>query len=147
MAERTKYEIKGKKGIDDLWSIYAFSFNDGGGGHYSNDISWYEGSNGWVHYDFGDVEMTDEAIAKESERRRALNEAYINQLYKEGKYGEEYIQYLELEYNPLYDGKQEFPHGPLESYKMVFLDFSHGVDEPNIITINRKEDGKPESET
>lgn len=124
----TRYEIKGRLGIDDLYSLYAFHGNSQGDESVSNNIADFEASKGWMSFGF-DCEMTDEAIAKEIQRRKDYNELYIRNLRAQGRYGEEYIQYLELEYNPLFDGKQVFPHGPLESYRMIFIDFSNNEDD------------------
>lgn len=127
--ETRKYKIKGKKGIDDLKQIYAFSFNDGGGGSYSNDIEWYKNSEGWVQFVFDSSinPLDQEAINAESQKRIQWNSDYIKQLIKEDRFGEEYETIIEMAYNPIFDEPDFFDKDSpsTSSYRMVFLDFNN----------------------
>lgn len=131
----SKYTIKGRRGITDLQSIYAFHFNDQGGGD-SNEAGLSLNSNGW--WSFNDrfknkgidprdqraIDIESIAIAKE-------NEEYINQLHLQNRYGEEYETTIEIVYNPLFDDPNiSIPK--LESYRMEFLDFSKNDDNGTI---------------
>lgn len=120
------YSIKCHRGIDDLLSIYAFYYNDGGGGVGSNDIEWYKDSKGWISFIFDGIDPTNqEAINEESRRRVIENDKYITQLIKEGRYKEEYEISISMVYNPLFDAPS-LHKGELEPYtgRIVFLDFS-----------------------
>lgn len=114
--------LKKKKGIDDLINVYAWTGNSQGDESYTNNIEEGLASQGWMSYNFKDIDITDQkAINKESERRKKVNQDYINKLKEEGKYGEEYEVKIYIQPNPIFDNKQ--PSGsPLESFKMVFLD-------------------------
>lgn len=124
-----KYTIKCKKGIDDLQSIYAFHSNDQGGGG-SNRAGISIGSGGWWSFnnhfrDKGIDPMDQEAIDKEVLEITKANSEYIDRLYKEGRYGEEYEMSLELEYNPLYDAPPDVDAGQsLSSARIEFINFN-----------------------
>jgi len=119
----TEYKFKQRRGIDDLWSLYAFHGNSQGDESQSNDIADFTAAKGWMSYTF-DVEMTPEAIAKEVARRRADNENYIRNLYRQGKYGEEFEVILSLMPIPELD-EPKIVTSPLESYRMEFIDFTN----------------------
>ena len=120
----TSYTFKYRKGIDDLHSLYAFSYEDIGGGSRTNSIEEYLNSGGWLSFNFK-CPITEEAIAEEIERRKLWNANYIDELTAKGEYGEEVECYLSMEDNPLFDSRPESDKSyPLESYTMVFLDVS-----------------------
>ncbi len=123
MQKFTKYTVKLKRGIDDLKFEYAFKGNSQGDESVSNLISDYIASKGWMSYMFN-CPLAQYEINEEVERRKKWNIDYIVSLYKEGRYGEEYEVTLELIPNPLYDTPQVFTDFPLQSCKMVFLDFT-----------------------
>lgn len=127
MSDIRKYILKRQRGVDDLLSEYAFIGNSQGDDSTSNEIGDYIGSKGWISFIFAGIDPTDqEAIYAESKRRHNLNLDYIDKLVKEGKYKEEYEITIEMEFNPIYDtpssNLSDLP--PLESCKLVFLDFS-----------------------
>lgn len=121
-----EYKFKRHRGIDDLQSIYAFNGNSQGDESHSSQIADYIASQGWMSFDFTGIDKTDqEAINAESARIDKANKEYIDQLYKEGKYGEEYEISVEMVHNPLLDApEEEVKPSPLTSYSMVFLDFN-----------------------
>jgi len=113
------YEIKGKKGIDDLKSLFAFRGNSQGDESCSNSIADFKTSEGWMSFQF-DCEMTDEAIEKELQDRIAWNNNYISSLIEEDTYGDEYINFISVEEDPLFDNSPVVK-GSLESFRMTFL--------------------------
>lgn len=117
------YKIKCYKGVDDLLGEYAFSGNSQGDESRSNEIADYIAAKGWMSYNFGDeIDVTDqEAIYKESERRKKVNERYIGLLKRAGKYNEEYEISLSLVHNPLFDDPEPNKGFPIGSFKMLFL--------------------------
>lgn len=119
-----KYTIDGKKGINDLKSIYAFHGNSQGDTSVSNNIEDYKNSKGWMSFHF-DCELTEEAIIKESNIRKEWNESYIKELQSNGTYGEVYHLEVSIDNHPLLDDPNKpLLFYPLESYKLVFLDLS-----------------------
>lgn len=99
------YSIKRRKGIDDLIGEYAWIGNSQGDESYTNDINVGKGSDGWMSYVFKDIDINDqEAINKESERRKQVNKDYIKELKRTGEYGKEGSPVtLHLKHNPLFD--------------------------------------------
>lgn len=131
MSDIRKYTVKCHRGVDDLQSIYTFIGNSQGDDSGTNEVGDY---GGWRSFIFKGIDPTDqEAIYEESKRRVKANAEYIDKLHREGRYREEYEITIEMEFNPIYDAPStnlsNLP--PLESCKLVFLDFS-----------KPKEDGK-----
>lgn len=136
----TTYEIKGKRGIDDLQTTYAFHGNSQGDEGRSNLVEDYVAAKGWMSNVF-DVDPTDQkAILIESKRREVANAEYVTRLHAEGKFGEEYLITMQTQYNSAFDDPIDGPeftnHGfivpnglALENYKMVFLDFKDDKNE------------------
>jgi len=134
--ETNEYTVKCKRGIDDLESIYAFYFNDGGGGSSTNDISVYT-SDGWWSYNSefrnkGISPIDQEAINKYSKEIAIRNEQYIDSLYKKGKYGEEYEIKIDMVYNPLFDKPSDEFVSEIESSKIIFLDFNKNITDDTV---------------
>lgn len=123
MNKFTEYKIKCKKGIDDLQNEYAFTHDSTGVHEYTNEISQYLESNGWLGYRFDDIDITDqEAIYKESERRKQANLDYIETLYNDGIYGEEYEITISIQDNSAFDTPFSSEELPLSSYSFVIFD-------------------------
>lgn len=116
-----RYQLKGKRGINDLYCEYAFVSGYQGGTENTNSIERFKESKGWLVYMFK-CEMTDAAIKTESERRIRLNQEYIQRLKTEGRFGEEYITTLELIDDPELDNLPTIQSNPLETYKFIILD-------------------------
>ena len=117
------YKLKRRKGYDDLVCAYAFIGNSQGDESATNNIGDYLNSKGWLSYTFSkDININDqEAIDKESIRRKEQNIRYIQSLKDNGTYGEEYEIDLFLNKNPLFDD----PTAPSkETYRFVILDFN-----------------------
>ncbi len=122
--EVNTFKLTCKKGVDDLLNIYAFSGNSQGDETRTNEISDYIAAKGWLSYGFENVDITDqEAIYKESKRRRLENEKYIDTLIAEGRYKEEYIISINFHHNPEFDGPltPNENQNPLSSYRMIFF--------------------------
>lgn len=120
-----KYEIKRKRGIDDLPSIYAFHGSSQGDESRSNEISDYVASKGWMYNVFTGIDITDQqAIYEERDRRIKANEDYVAKLHAQGKFGEEYTTTLNIQHNAAFDTPSTLNTSPIESYKIVFLDFT-----------------------
>ena len=121
----TKVSIPGRRGIDDLKGVYAFTGNSQGDHSASNSIEDYLASKGWMSFMF-DCPMTEEDIAAEVEKRKAWNENYIRELHEQGRYGEGYTTTLEMVHNPILDNPLlgSPAESPLESYSAVFFDAS-----------------------
>ena len=73
------YKITGRKGIDDLKSLYAFVGNSQGDSSASNSIEEYQAAKGWMSFVF-DCNLTQEAIEEEIQKRKSWNDAYIKEL-------------------------------------------------------------------
>lgn len=117
----TEYKIKGRRGIDDLQSIYAFVGNSQGDTSATNDIEVYKASGGWLSFVFN-CELTQEAINLESERRIILNSQYIKELIENYKYGEKYETIIRVEHNSLFDAC--IKDKSTSSYSFTILDFN-----------------------
>lgn len=105
------YTFKGKKGITDLIPIYAFRGNSQGDTSETNSIEEYKAANGWLSFIFEGIDCNDqEAINKESERRIAENNVYIQKLKDSGEYGKEYESTISigLVYRALFDEPNSF---------------------------------------
>lgn len=129
--ETKTYTFKRKKGIDDLKNIYAFVGNSQGDDSKSNEIRDYISAKGWMSFIFGnEIDKTNqEAIYEESQRRILWNTAYVDQLLREGGFGEEYEISIELVHNPIFDDPQLFPSDtPLESFKIQFINLKKDND-------------------
>jgi hypothetical protein len=48
---------------------------------------------------------------------------HVEQLKKDGTFGEEFEVELSLIYHPIYDSPQQ-PKSPIESYRLIILDFN-----------------------
>lgn len=122
--ETTIYTFKGKRGITDLRSEYAFVGNSQGDESRSNSIEDYIAAKGWMSYVFS-CSLNQDAIDKEAKRRKQRNSDYIKQLKEEGRFEEEYEIKLELVNNPTFDSNNVIianNSNPLESFKLIFLD-------------------------
>jgi hypothetical protein len=104
MSEMKSYGFKRRRGYDDLVLEYAWIGNSQGDESVSNSVEHCL-NNSWMTYVFGkDVPKDDqEAINKEVERRKKINQEYIEKLKSEGRYGEEYEITIHLKHNPLFD--------------------------------------------
>jgi hypothetical protein len=119
----SKHQFIGRLGIDDLKGIFAFVGNSQGDTSGSNEISDYIASKGWMSFVFDCNPNDQEAIYKEARERAVANTKYIDELQKEGRYGEEYTIDVELMDYPLFD--DTYPKNqPIESYEYKILDFS-----------------------
>lgn len=122
------YELKLKKGIDDLKPIYAFKGNSQGDESQSNLVSDYVASKGWMSFLF-DCLLEQKAINRQVEKNKLWNENYIKGLKEIGKFEEEYEISIELVHNPILDESVAFvANKPLKSHKMVFLNL-HDIEE------------------
>ena len=63
-----KYKLKGRYGIDDLKSLYAFHGNSQGDETRTNSIKLYKSSEEWLSFVF-DCKLTEEAIFNEIEKK------------------------------------------------------------------------------
>lgn len=119
-----KYTFKRKLGIDDLLCEFAFTGNSQGDTSVSNEISDYVSSQGWMSITkgFEDIANNQQAIYEESKRRYNENIDYIERLYLERRYGEEYEIDINLHPHPLFDTPTNKGGPPLSSYRMIFLD-------------------------
>jgi hypothetical protein len=120
-----KYTFKRKLGIDDLLCEFAFIGNSQGDKSVSNEIADYKASQGWMSITSGFEEIADnqKAIYEESERRYNVNIDYIEKLKAEGRYGEEYTIDINLHPHPSFDTPTNKGGPPLESYRMIFLNY------------------------
>jgi hypothetical protein len=101
------YTIKRRKGIDDLQNIYAWAGNSQGDESCTNDTKVGLASEGWMSYHFNNIDMYDqEAINKESIRRREANDKYIQELKDKGEYGAYFDISIHVKHNPLFDRVQ-----------------------------------------
>ncbi len=101
------YTIKRQKGIDDLQNIYAWTGNSQGDTSCTNIIEVGLASDGWMTYNFKDVNFLDqEAINKESIRRKEANDKYIQELKDKGEYGAYFDINIHVKHNPLFDRVQ-----------------------------------------
>lgn len=128
MEELTEYKAKCKRGINDLQSEYAFHGASQGDDSRSNEIKLYKESGGWMipNSSFKKViDITDqEAIYKHSEKIRQENIDYVNQLYKENRFGEEYEVSLKLHKLKGFDDTKyeyKYPDKPLTSHRFFFI--------------------------
>lgn len=119
----SKYQMKLRRGIDDLKSLFAFHGNSQGDESATNSIVTYVQAKGWLSFTF-DCELTEEAIQAEIEVRRKANEEYVRVLKETGKYGEEYNVQINIQDNPAFDKPHNVTESPLSSYRMIFLDSS-----------------------
>lgn len=120
----TKYTFKVKAGIDDLKSLFAFHGNSQGDRTVTNSIDDFNNSKGWLSFLF-DCELTEEAIAKEIKRRIRWNNNYIKKLKREGSFGKEYENVLEIVKHPIFDepiNNLNVADAPLTSYSFLLLD-------------------------
>jgi hypothetical protein len=101
-----EYKLPYRKGIDDLKSLYAFHGASQGDETRTNSIEDYK--LGWLVFIFN-CELTDEAIAKEIEVRKAWNEEYVKELKEKGQYGEHSYNIMKLQYNPAFDNPNQKP--------------------------------------
>ena len=116
------YKITGRKGINDLKSLYAFVGNSQGDSSASNSIEEYQAAKGWMSFVF-DCELTQEAIEEEIQKRKSWNETYIKELKETGEYGKVYFINVQVELDPIYDAPTK--SAPVaESFRMEFLDLS-----------------------
>ena len=116
------YKISGRKGINDLKSLYAFVGNSQGDSSASNSIEEYQAAKGWMSFVF-DCEFTQEAIEEEIQKRKSWNETYIKELKETGEYGKVYFINVQVELDPIYDAP--IKSAPVaESFRMEFLDLS-----------------------
>ena len=116
------YKITGRKGINDLKSLYAFVGNSQGDSSASNSIEEYQAAKGWMSFVF-DCELTQEAIEEEIQKRKSWNDAYIKELKETGEYGKVYFINVQVELDPIYDAPTK--SAPVaESFRMEFLDLS-----------------------
>jgi len=124
------YSCTRKLGIDDLLSEYAFVGNSQGDETRTNSIEEYKNSGGWLSYAFS-VELTDESIQKEVNKRKAANELYVAKLKEEGKYGEDFEWAIQVKENLLFDSSHSSPSAatPLMSHRMIFIDFDKPIDD------------------
>jgi len=119
------YKYKGRKGIDDLKCEYPFVATSQGDTSVSNNITEYILFNGWLAYVFQDVEMTEECIREEIQRRKEYNKKYIQELKDNNTFGEEYENKIEVKFNKLFDSPSDIVkhfEDDLTSHKMIFLD-------------------------
>lgn len=116
------YKITGRKGIDDLKSLYAFVGNSQGDSSASNSIEEYQAAKGWMSFVF-DCKLTQEAIEEEIQKRKAWNESYIKELEETEEYGKVYFINVEVELDPIYDAPIKSTPAA-ESFRMEFLDLS-----------------------
>lgn len=69
-----------------------------------NEVTDYLSSEGWVSFNFQNIDPTDQlAIYQESARRVRENNKYIFQLKQERRYGQEYFVFITTTYNPELD--------------------------------------------
>ena len=116
------YKITGRKGIDDLKSLYAFVGNSQGDSSASNSIEEYQAAKGWMSFVF-DCNLTQEAIEEEIQNRKSWNDAYIKELKETEEYGKVYFINIQVELDPIYDAPTKST--PVaESFRMGFLDLS-----------------------
>lgn len=117
-----EYKLKYRKGIDDLRTLYAFHGNSQGDTHRTNSIQEYIDSKGWLSFVF-DCKLDDYAIAQRVKANHLSNLRYIEQLEKEGKFGEIAELSINIQHNPVFDDPNTVTQPEaLSSYKMVFLD-------------------------
>ena len=116
------YKITGRKGINDLKSLYAFVGNSQGDSSASNSIEEYQAAKGWMIFVF-DCELTQEAIEEEIQKRKSWNETYIKELKETGEYGKVYFINVQVELDPIYDAPTKITPAA-ESFRMEFLDLS-----------------------
>lgn len=125
-SKMNTYTFKGKRGIDDLQNIYAWTGGSQGDEGFTNKIEVGLASNGWMIYRFKDIDITDQnAIYEESIRRLKANITYIRKLIEEGHYGEEFEMNMHIKPNPIFDNPIRTKINdtlPLESSKLIFLD-------------------------
>lgn len=123
------YEITGRKGINDLKSLFAFIGNSQGDDSVSNNIQEYLDARGWMSFIFK-CDLNKKAIESEIQNRKLWNENYIKDLKEKGEYGKIYIVNCEVELDHLYDAP--IKETPLtESFKMVILNVSGSKDYNN----------------
>ena len=115
------YKFQGRKGIDDLKSLFVFHSSSQGDHYATNSLKEYEESEGWLNFD-NSCELTEDSITKEIESRIEANKAYIEKLYAEGTFGKAYEFSIDLVSNPLFDTPSIIKDTPLVSYKMIWLD-------------------------
>lgn len=128
--EFSSHSFKGRYGIDDLQTIYAWHGNSQGDTSATNNTKEGQASEGWMSFVFSRIDQNDqEAINNESKRREKANEEYIKQLKKEGKYGKEYVTTIHVKHNPIFD-TPSVPTGEsmFENHKLVFVDKGKLVD-------------------
>lgn len=120
------YQIKGKRGIDDLLMTHAFSYYSGyqgdKGEHFNSLEKYQEYKPNEIYINFPiETIQSQEQILKESKRRRFLNDNYIAFLKERGDFAEEYIKFeMELINDPLIDdNKVNFK---VENSKVIFID-------------------------
>lgn len=109
----TEYTLKQRRGYDDLYQIYAFSGASQGDETRSNDIKDY---NEWMIYNFKNIPLDQDAINKESNRRKKLNDEYISKLKNENRYGELFETTISIEQDETYD-KNTKVNNTCESYR------------------------------
>lgn len=116
------YKITGRKGINDLKSLYAFVGNSQGDSSASNSIEEYQAAKGWMSFVFG-CELTQEAIEEEIQKRKSWNDAYIKELKETEEYGKVYFINVQVELYPIYDTPTKITPAA-ESFRVEFLDLS-----------------------
>lgn len=119
-----QFEMKLRRGVDDLKSLFAFHGNSQGDESCTNDIEVYKASKGWMTFTF-DCDLTEEAIQAEIETRKKANEEYVKSLKESGKYEEEYTVKIQFNDHPMFDRVDDTKEFPLSSYRMIFLDDSN----------------------
>jgi len=120
MSEFKTYEIKLKRGIDDILTTHPWSSASQGDHSFSDNV---KDDHDWMIYNFKDIDRTNqEKIDAEIERRLKVNIQYIKKLKLEGRYGQEYIVKMHLKPNPVFDMPVEHQGYPLETHKMIFID-------------------------
>ncbi len=115
------YSCTRKKGIDDLICEYAFIGNSQGDESCSNIAGDFAG--GWHSFTFDCDPYDQEAINKESERRKIKNLKYIQELKDKGEYGKSYEWTIHIIHNPIFDNPTPIKPS-LESHRMIFIDES-----------------------
>lgn len=119
----SEFKIKRRKGIDDLQCEYAWIGNSQGDTSATNSIEEGEGSNGWMSFIFHGIDPKDqEAINRESAKRKKANEDYIVELKATGKYGEEYELEIHFKENPVFDTPSQYQPPILENARLMFFD-------------------------
>jgi hypothetical protein len=108
----THYDFIGTYGVDDIWA----------------EDPWLSDYGNWPLF-AGHFGITEEQYAADplgyAARVRERNEQHIAELKVSGKFGQTYTVGLDMVHNPLFDkSTNQHPESrPMESYKMVFLDF------------------------